>query len=254
MDPTVTVAVISALCSGSIVAIVNVLANRRTAAATARKLDAEADSARAETKRKKAETRQLIGKLGVTQNDLNGTPDIEGLIGWFASGSAPEKYRLGIDREVARQGSGSGFIWSRTEQIEDEFGTLMQIFKADAYTGSRCRLSAWIQTKDVTNWAGLWMRVDGPETPETNESLAFDNMARRPITGTTDWRVYRVVLDVPDEATYIALGVLLAGPGRVWIDDVTLERVGDDVELTAGRHRFRAIPDGPLNLDFEDRP
>ena len=221
--------------------------------AEARKLDAEAESTRAETKRKKAEARRLTGELAAHSRNLDSMPDIDGLVGWFAAGSAPEKYRFGVDREMAHQGSGSGFMWSRTAEIEDDFGTLMQMFKADDYRGPRYRLSAWIRSEDVKGWAGLWMRVDGPETDETNESLAFDNMQRRPICGTTDWRVYRVVLDVPENATYIAFGILLSGSGRVWIDDVTFESVGEDVQLTAGRRR-REYPNAPSNLDFEERP
>ena len=38
----------------------------------------------------------------------------------------------------------------------------------------------------------------------------------------SDWRKYDVVLDVPSEAQNIAFGVLLAGEGQVWTDDVSL--------------------------------
>jgi len=36
--------------------------------------------------------------------------------------------------------------------------------------------------------------------------VAFDNMQDRAIKGTTDWRRYEVVLDVPEDATGIAPG------------------------------------------------
>lgn len=251
MDTAVTVGIVSAVFGGFLVAVVNFFAGRGKVAAETRKLNAEAESTRAETKRKKAEARKVIGEITTGPSTTSTIPDIDGLVGWFTAGSAPEKYRFGVDREVAHQGSGSGFIWSRTDQIEDDFGTLMQMFKADHYRASRYRLTAWIRSKDVHEWAGLWMRVDGPETSENGEYLAFDNMQRRPICGTTDWRVYRIVLDVADNATYIAFGVLLGGPGQVWMDDVTFEKVDTTVELTAGRRR--EYPDEPTNLDFERR-
>ena len=90
------------------------------------------------------------------------------------------------------------------------------------------------------------MRVDGHD-----DTLSFDNMNRRRIKGSTEWRLYRIVLDVPAEATHISFGVLLTGAGRVWVDDVTFEVVDETVELTAGRNP--QYPDGPVNLDFEVR-
>jgi hypothetical protein len=36
------------------------------------------------------------------------------------------------------------------------------------------------------------------------------------------------VLNVPDEARNIALGVILVGEGHVWMDDVVLERVDEN--------------------------
>jgi hypothetical protein len=69
------------------------------------------------------------------------------------------------------------------------------------------------------------MRVDGPD----GETLRLDNMQNRLIKGTIDWRKYRVVLDVPSEATHIVFGVLLDGSGRTWIDNVSFEVVDESV-------------------------
>jgi hypothetical protein len=72
------------------------------------------------------------------------------------------------------------------------------------------------------------MRVDGPRS----QTLAFDNMYRRGVHGTTEWRAYAVVLDVPDAATGIAFGALLSGDGTLWVDDLTFEVVGKDIPTT----------------------
>jgi hypothetical protein len=63
----------------------------------------------------------------------------------------------------------------------------MQMFKADLYRSKRHQLSAYIRAEGIEDWAGLWMRVDGPD----GETSAFDNMERRPIKGTIDWRRYQ---------------------------------------------------------------
>jgi len=45
------------------------------------------------------------------------------------------------------------------------------------------------------------------------EVIAFDNMQKRAINGTTGWQRYEVVLDVPKDATVVAFGILLNGGG-----------------------------------------
>lgn len=80
------------------------------------------------------------------------------------------------------------------------------MFKADSYRGKRMSFSAVVKSADVENWAGLWMRIDGP----FERSLGFDNMQNRSIKGTTNWQKYGVVLDVPMESINIAFGILLS--------------------------------------------
>src|SRR5262245_49746822 len=81
--------------------------------------------------------------------------------GWFIAGSNPQGYQVGRDLQVKHGGAASGFIKSKADKIEG-FGTLMQTFKANAYRGKRLRLSGYVKSKEIGNWAGLWMRVDGP--------------------------------------------------------------------------------------------
>jgi hypothetical protein len=83
------------------------------------------------------------------------------------------------------------------------------------------------------------MRVDGP-----SGMLRFDNMGDRPIQGTLGWRRYSVVLDVPTNSSGIFFGLLLSGPGKVWIAHARLDAVGGDVPVTGGLARH------PRNLDF----
>jgi hypothetical protein len=120
----------------------------------------------------------------------------------------------------------------------------MQSFKADLYRGKRLRMAAYVKAEQIQDWAGLWMRVDG----NPKETLSFDNMQRRPIKGTTDWRKHEIVLDVPDNSDKIAFGIILEGEGQVWIDEVSFEIVGDDVSTTDIQSK---LPTSPVNLNFE---
>ena len=165
-------------------------------------------------------------------------------------------YNVGIDSMVAHGGRRSAYIQFRGLEPQG-WATVMQTFRADEYRGKRVRLSAFVKTENVESGALLWMRVEGPD----DSVLASDNMGNRPIRGTTDWRSYDVVLEIPKRAQAIAIGFLLdRGWGRVWVDDVTVSLVGTDVAPTAplgpARARGRGVTvtptgDRPLNLDFE---
>ena len=98
--------------------------------------------------------------------------------GWFAAGSHPKDYEMSLDRIGAHGGNACAYLKSVVAE-PGGFGTLMQMFKADEYRGKRVRMSGYVKAKDATDWAGLWMRVDGARKDET---LAFDNMEDRPIT------------------------------------------------------------------------
>jgi hypothetical protein len=162
--------------------------------------------------------------------------------GWLVTGRAPEDYEFALDTAEHHSGTQSARVRARSDTPRD-FGTLMQELLPDDYRGSRVRLSGWVKTLDVRNWCGLWMRVDGPNS----RILAFDNMKSRPISGTTEWRQYEVVLDVDRDAIGLSFGLLHSGAGTVWLDDVALAVVSQDVPTTDEER-----PRAPRNLDFEE--
>lgn len=167
--------------------------------------------------------------------------------GWYVAGSQRMDYDTGIDNQTVYNGRPSAFLKSKKAGISG-FGTLMQDFKADQYLGKRVRFSAFVKADTVADWAGLWMRVDKGSDPIP---LSFDNMKDRPIKGTTGWQNYEVVLDVPQNATGIAFGILLGGTGSVWLNSAKIEIVPDSIPVTGGVPKIPQIPDGPQNLDFQ---
>jgi hypothetical protein len=167
--------------------------------------------------------------------------------GWYMAGSKPAEYEAGVDASAVYNNHSSAYLKSKNPAV-DGFGTLMQDFSADKYAGKRIRLSANVKAEGVRSWAGLWMRVDKQST-----SVAFDNMQDRPITGTTGWQNYAVVLDVPQDATGIFFGVLLTGPGAVWLNGVKVEVVGSDIPTTGASAGTKKRRDEPTNLDFTEQ-
>ncbi|HDR7658387.1 helix-turn-helix domain-containing protein [Bacillus wiedmannii] len=169
--------------------------------------------------------------------------------GWILSGSHPAEYEMGLDYEVAHQGKVSAYIKAKENVTHGGFSTLMQMFRADKYIGKRLRLTAFVKSENVRDWAGLWMRVDGKDT----EPLAMDNMQNRPIKNTNNWQSYSVVLDIKEGALGIAFGVLLSGEGCVWLDSIRFDEVDEKISSTdLAENFYETLLEKPVNLQFEE--
>jgi hypothetical protein len=163
--------------------------------------------------------------------------------GWYLAGSRPAEYESSVDTVNERGGLPSAYLRSKKPQVDEGFGTLMQNFSAEQYLGKRVRFSAFVKSENIERWAGLWMRVDGKQ-----QALTFDNMQDRPIKGTTAWQNCQVVLDVPPGATGIFMGILLDGPGTVWMNGARFEEVAADTPVT---DKIKTSAPGPTNLQFD---
>ncbi len=177
---------------------------------------------------------------------------------WFIAGDQPKSYVMGTDISMAKSGIYSATIKSTATMI-DGFGTLMQQCLPDKFIGKRIRMSGYLKSENVAKWAGLWLRVDADTA-----WVSFDNMhdtgKDRSVVGTTDWRKYDIVLDVPANATEISYGALLTGTGQIWFDNLTFEVVDNTVEPTGiskksdilNGEKPKGVVDEPSNLDFEN--
>ncbi len=179
--------------------------------------------------------------------------------GWSGSSAG---YEIGTDHSDTHGGDGALYITSSSHP-DAAFGVIVQSLRADVYRGKRLRWSGWVKQTDLAGPViGLWMRVDGP-----GEVASFDNMSARSLSGTSNWHQVSVVLDVPDNAIGIALGVLMHGTGTLLVDDLELEEVDSNVPTTnlydspaPGPDSATAVtqyahsPTLPINTDFEGLP
>ena len=158
---------------------------------------------------------------------------------WYLGGSDPDLYECGIS-DLPYHEKRSVFLRPKAAETPDTVGAcIMQMFKADRYRGSRMHFSAAVKTDRVYK-SGLWMTVNGP-----NGLIKSDFMHNnRPIKGSTDWNIYSIVLQVPEESVNIAIAMFMRGNGRVWFADVHFEET--DEETTP------VLPDEPGNLDFSE--
>lgn len=150
-----------------------------------------------------------------------------GLDGWgkAAPNSDAPDYTIRVDPRGPALGLPSALLSANTAHPHG-YGTLIQGIRADLYRGKRLHFSASLRTEGVAQGAGLWLRLD------EQKGVHAWNMGAHPIKGTTGWRRYGYVLDVPADAQGMAFGSDLTGTGKVWLADVRLEAVGKGVPVT----------------------
>ena len=93
--------------------------------------------------------------------------------GWFKTGSMPDSYKTGTDNNIFRSGQKSAFIES-TEQSIDGFATIMQICSSKNYSGTRIKMTGYIRSETVADWAGMWLRLDYLKIRIKPENLDFE--------------------------------------------------------------------------------
>ena len=159
---------------------------------------------------------------------------------WMMAGESPQNYEAGVDVDGRGSGKKGAKYIRQVKGDGKSWGTLMQYFSAADYRGKRVRFDADVRTESVGNWAGLWMRVDSPE----KYSSSFYNSQDKPVKGTTAWKRRSVVLDVAADASTISIGVISAGAGATWIDNLRVEVVGKDVPVDVFPNH-RPLPSRP---------
>jgi C-terminal processing protease CtpA/Prc len=144
----------------------------------------------------------------------NGNP-----IGWKNFGSS--NYIVALDSTIVKSGKYSASIEFKEGNPEVK-GLAFTI--PYNYAGKKITLTGYIKTENVTGgYAGLWMRID--------PSIAFDNMYKNGVTGTTDWTKYEITLEMnPEKTEQIVIGGLLAGKGKMWLDDFSVSIDGKDIK------------------------
>jgi hypothetical protein len=163
--------------------------------------------------------------------------------GWFLSGGASAEFDASIDRTEHVDGAASARLRPRIA-APTGYATLMQSVAAERFRGKRVRLTARVKGQAITGRGDLWLRVQAIDSPGDGPGLGGRSFQ---LAGSFAWRTCETVFDVPEAGEAIQLGIGLAGPGTVWLDQVALDEVARDVSVTA----LVRAPTAPRNLDFE---
>ncbi|WP_234734952.1 S41 family peptidase [Tellurirhabdus bombi] len=162
---------------------------------------------------------------------------------WHKSGS--DGFSTTLDSTVKHGGKYAYRVQSPAKMQKGHFSAPTFLVPAK-YAGKEIELKGYVKTENVTDgWAGLWLRIDGDD-----RALEFDNMEKRGITGSTDWKQYSIKLKLPDEAKKIVFGGILAANGTMWIDDLTLMIDGEDLSKT--KPKIEKLTKAQLDTTFRN--
>jgi hypothetical protein len=178
--------------------------------------------------------------------------------GWAAFTTYPNEYTIASEPLHRTRGLGAMGVAIESRSAYP-LGTalLAQSIRADEFRGRRVRVAGWLRSEDVDGHTGLFARVDGAAIVQTS-----DFMLERPVVGTTAWRRYEIVLDVPSDAIGITFGLHLTGTGQVYADDFALDTVDNFARVTGGRGNVAVVTskkpafgngDGGVSLAGEPR-
>jgi len=138
-----------------------------------------------------------------------GTQEAPASAAWHLTGSGTT-YRLsGGGSPLA--GAGADVELGADEASAAEFGAAATALPAAPFVQRHVKLSAVLSTRAAAGRGGaLWLRADGP-----NGVMAFVNSQDQPVVGSASGIRREIELYVPNGATTVIAGILLAGSGQV---------------------------------------
>ena len=120
-----------------------------------------------------------------------------------------------IDDKITHSGQRSVRL-DRNAQSPGEFSVIGRSIGWE-FSGKTIELRGFLRTENVSDFAGLWLRQD-----KGSQMLLLDNMQNQQLNGTHDWTEYKITLPIHPETQSLVFGVLMAGTGKAWADDLQI--------------------------------
>ncbi len=166
--------------------------------------------------------------------------------GWKRQGKG---FDITLNKHISYSGKTSVHFFPSADTSNYRFGWLGQFINAGQYLGKRVRLSGYFKSKDLQGYACVFLYVVMSSDEISGDTRGYN----RSIFGTLNWTRDEIVIDIPQAAKLIALGMVVSSVNaiasgecpEVWVDNMNFEEVSLDVPLTESRRNQ------PVNLDFE---
>jgi hypothetical protein len=149
--------------------------------------------------------------------------------GWYLA-KPSDLFAVGTGETPGMSGQRAVYIRGSANPGSFRVGTLQQDLALDTWRGKRVRVSLRYKQEApprTTAYGDIWAQV-GKANGTALRAGSFHVSA-------SEWRLQQFVMDVPESAVSLALGVDLHGTGTGWVDGVSIEPVGVDVPVTPGK-------------------
>jgi len=156
---------------------------------------------------------------------------------WHLMSSNKKQYLIRPDSTIKRLGNYSFYIASADTAQKPKFAGLGYSLPGK-YTCKEITVKAWMRTADMKGMLALMLGlydIDG-------NNLGFENLERKKIKGTSDWKQYSVTLPMPQNTQFIHIGPILIGQGKLWVDDVEVLIDGKPLAETPLKSNFNPNP------------
>jgi hypothetical protein len=155
-------------------------------------------------------------------------------------------------------GKNSVTIKSSSTTLQSHSAFIWQNSLPTNFLGHRVKMTAFLKCQNISDTAGLWFNVLHSPTQvlETDEHF---------LTGTTDWKKFQIVLDIPKGTSNLNYGAYISGTGQIWFSDISFVIVDKSIASTSkkseqyvpldggpidAKRMLLATQDAPTNLDF----
>jgi hypothetical protein len=160
------------------------------------------------------------------------------LSAWQLNAQRTDHYEVSRDQKITFEGKPTARLQTNVETAD--LGSLYQSIDAQPYRGKRIRYATSAKVQGVEEWTGLWLRIEGAFIP----FLAYADTHDVNLRDNREWTRLTIVIDVPEAAETIHLGLAQEGPGTSWFGPVSIETVDyrSDLSYRTAARNFETDP------------
>lgn len=164
---------------------------------------------------------------------------------WTKSGTWAGSYSMKIKPNEGLNNSNALQIESIGKNIMGS-GAVIQTISSSNYIGKRIKLSAYIKTENVNDFACLLLCSNQNLDELWNDDEVISEDKKTYLKGNHEYKKVESYLNVTDNFGNIVLGAMIKGEGKIWLDRFNLEIIENIKE--SGNELSKA----PQNMEFED--
>src|SRR5580765_4094831 len=138
---------------------------------------------------------------------------------WTVWSQCPTDFSVTLDPAVIRNGHPALSIAYVSSEPPEKYSFVWwgkhhyDLDTLRKYLGHTVRMSVWAKSEDVFPRAGLDFQPKDLNGKRLKTTRSTDR-----ILGTTDWREYSIICDIPEETKDFQTAVFMYGDGKLWVD------------------------------------